>query len=413
LAVAPGPQEGIYISGGVAGDEKFYRTTDEGKTWESILNHRCFATYMDPNPNGKIFCGGPDRLLVSQDGGDSWNSILSGKSIWEVAVSPHSEGTLVAGGDGSGLFISDNGGAKWSDRNSGLGGTYLSLSISPFDNATLFAEGGYGIHRSTDKGQSWDLLTDQGSGLAFDADKTTKSMYILGDTIMKSEDDGKTWKATTKTSQRISSFVTHPQQANMLIAIHDSGFSLSLDGGQNWNESNDTAWSRETNEIIGTIFTSLFPDKAGQRYYILINGETDGKILRVDSNTGAWDACQLPINLTTINLLAIDPRDSDRIVISSPGNGLLVSGDGCQSWLSSNNGLGSLFVDAIVMDPNNPDTIYAGTDGGAYISYDSGQTWGQANDGLLGATVVYSIVVDKESNVYAATPYGIFKLEQK
>jgi photosystem II stability/assembly factor-like uncharacterized protein len=48
-----------------------------------------------------------------------------------------------------------------------------------------------------------------------------------------------------------------------------------------------------------------------------------------------------------------------------------------------------------------------------YISFDGGKTWGQVNDGLLGATVVYSITVDKDSNVYAATPYGIFKLEGK
>ena len=46
-------------------------------------------------------------------------------------------------------------------------------------------------------------------------------------------------------------------------------------------------------------------------------------------------------------------------------------------------------------------------------STDGGQTWGQVNDGLLGATVVYSIAVDKDSNVYAATPYGVFKLEDK
>jgi photosystem II stability/assembly factor-like uncharacterized protein/tetratricopeptide (TPR) repeat protein len=411
LAVAPEPKERIYISGGIAEDDKFYRTMDEGKTWKAILNHRCFATYMDPNQNEKIFCGGPDRLLASRDAGDSWNPILSGESIWEIAVSPHSKDTLTAGGDGSGLFISNDGGVKWSDSNSGLGGTYLSLSISPLDNATLFAEGGYGVHRSTDKGQTWDLLTNQGSGLAFDANKTT--MYILADTIMKSEDDGKTWKATTKTSQRISSFVTHPLLPNMLIAIHDSGFSFSFDSGQNWNESNDVAWSRESDEIFGTVFTSLFPDPSGLRYYILINGETEGKVLRVDSTTGDWQACQLPINLTTINLLAIDPRDSDRIVISSPGNGVLISSDGCQSWSSSNDGLGSLFVNTIVMEPITPDTIYAGTDGGAYVSSNGGQTWGQVNDGLLGAMVVYSIAVDKDSNVYAATPYGIFKLEGK
>jgi photosystem II stability/assembly factor-like uncharacterized protein len=90
-----------------------------------------------------------------------------------------------------------------------------------------------------------------------------------------------------------------------------------------------------------------------------------------------------------------------------------MTANGCQSWRSINAGLGSLFVNSVAIDPNNPNTLYAGTDGGAYVSFDGGQSWGQINDGLLGATVVYSIVVDKDSNVYAATPYGIFKLEGK
>jgi photosystem II stability/assembly factor-like uncharacterized protein len=73
--------------------------------------------------------------------------------------------------------------------------------------------------------------------------------------------------------------------------------------------------------------------------------------------------------------------------------------------------LGNLFVNTIALDPINPGTIYAGTDGGAYISFDNGEHWGAVNEGLLGATVIYSIVVDPENNVFAATPYGVFHLE--
>jgi len=132
------------------------------------------------------------------------------------------------------------------------------------------------------------------------------------------------------------------------------------------------------------------------------------------SDEGAtWQSCAYIRASVSDQNLAIDPRDNRHLYAATSGTGIMVSIDGCQSWYQSNLGLGSLFVNAIVIDPDHPDTIYAGTDGGAYVSFDSGETWNQINDGLLGATVVYSIVVDKEGNVYAATPYGIFKLEAR
>jgi len=99
------------------------------------------------------------------------------------------------------------------------------------------------------------------------------------------------------------------------------------------------------------------------------------------------------------------------LYIASFGEGVLISTDGCMTWNSSTAGLGNLYVNTLAIDPNNPDVIYAGTNDGAYLSLDSGTNWSETNDGLLGATVVYSIMVDKDGNVYAATPYGIFTLE--
>jgi hypothetical protein len=109
--------------------------------------------------------------------------------------------------------------------------------------------------------------------------------------------------------------------------------------------------------------------------------------------------------------LTIDPRDDDLLYLAARVDGVQVSRNGCETWGPSNNGLGSAFVNSIAIDPGNPDALYAGTDSGAYVSIDGGASWGEINDGLLGATVVYSIVVDPQSNVYAATPYGIFQLE--
>ncbi|HZY30298.1 MAG TPA: hypothetical protein VFF86_01520, partial [Candidatus Methylomirabilis sp.] len=107
------------------------------------------------------------------------------------------------------------------------------------------------------------------------------------------------------------------------------------------------------------------------------------------------------------------PRDDDRLYMPTRFDGVMVSEDGCESWQPSNEGMGSLFVNSIAIDLGNPDTLYAGTDDGAYVSFDSGETWGEINDGLLGATVVYSIAIDPQGNVFAATPYGIFGLEAR
>jgi photosystem II stability/assembly factor-like uncharacterized protein len=114
-----------------------------------------------------------------------------------------------------------------------------------------------------------------------------------------------------------------------------------------------------------------------------------------------------------VSRLAIDPDDSARVYLATRGDGVQISNDGCKSWQTGNAGLDNLFINSIATNTENSNIVYAGTDSGAYVSNDSGQTWGQVNDGLLGATVVYSIAVDKDSNVYAATPYGIFKLENK
>jgi photosystem II stability/assembly factor-like uncharacterized protein len=127
----------------------------------------------------------------------------------------------------------------------------------------------------------------------------------------------------------------------------------------------------------------------------------------------SWQNCGEDITTSrSDSRLAVDTQGS-RLYLATPGQGVKVSTDECKSWNPSNDGLSNLFANTLAVDPNNPNIVYAGTDGGAYISYDAGATWHQINDGLLGATVVYSIVVDKDSNVYAATPYGIFQLESK
>jgi photosystem II stability/assembly factor-like uncharacterized protein len=89
-----------------------------------------------------------------------------------------------------------------------------------------------------------------------------------------------------------------------------------------------------------------------------------------------------------ISSLAIDPRDP-RILYAGTGfrsnlngHGVYKSTDGGLSWKSINNGLpvddmplGGYYVQAITIDPNDSQTIYAAGFGGLYKSTDGGQLW--------------------------------------
>lgn len=109
--------------------------------------------------------------------------------------------------------------------------------------------------------------------------------------------------------------------------------------------------------------------------------------------------------------MTIDPSNGNHVFVIDNGI-LLESHDSCDTTKAFATAPNTS-MNSVAFDPDQSNTIYAGTDSGAYISTNGGETWNEINDGLLGATVVYSLVVDKDSNVYAATPYGIFKLESK
>src|SRR6476659_5841249 len=68
-------------------------------------------------------------------------------------------------------------------------------------------------------------------------------------------------------------------------------------------------------------------------------------------------------------------------------------------------------ADSVVIDPLNPNTLYASASGGGvYKSVDGGTNWTVSNSGLLNIDVRL-VVIDPTtpSTLYAATTTGVFK----
>ena len=387
-----------------------YKSLDRGKTWSLILNNRCYAINFDPTNPEKLFCGTDGQLMRTENGGKTWASVLKTNG-WLAAIAFSPDSIFVGEMLGKGLYKSTDGGKTWGENNSGMGGIYFSLHVNFAQSTNWYVEEEAGVFHSNDFGQTWNLVDDQGWLLALGSDGNT--IYrIGGGGILRSKDAGKTWVdlALPETSD-ITGIATLSQQSETVLVLGRNGYIISTDGGESWNTAYENAW--EQMPFDATTNPKLYSDSTEQQLYAI--GE-NGKEESLHSEDGGknWDVCA-PIDAyfsSSSSNLSIDPTDKRRLIVATM-KGVLISTDSCQSWQSINNGIRSLYVNSVAIDPNNPDMLYAGTVGGAFVSLDGGATWGQINDGLLGATVVYSIVVDKDSNVYAATPYGIFKLEGK
>ncbi len=397
----------------VSTDQEFFSTSDNGATWQKPMQIGCSEVAAGLEGGAYAVCGNLYRFSSTF----TWDLVgelpIPPKTL---AVSPHNPDLILLGG--SGLFISADGGETWEERSSGLPAYPLKLHPSPSDPQIFYGSigegGGYqNLYRTLNGGSDWIQLTDKGIGFAIDSTgqtiyRTDESNYTRYDAWVSS-DAGVTWASLTlpfgDRAVALRLF-THPTEPGTLYASVETEdppyFYYSFDSGVTWNASSTFG---RTGGFIRLAFANQSDTIYAPAWDAVQKSSDSGR---------SWSGCgatNAPIDFYS-QIMAVDPGDGNRVYLATMGKGVLTSSDGCQSWHTINNGLGSLFVYTVVVDPNDPATLYAGTDSGAFMSTDNGESWGQINEGLLGAVVVRSIVVDPESNVYAATPYGIFKLEQ-
>jgi photosystem II stability/assembly factor-like uncharacterized protein len=351
--------------------------------------------------------------------GNNWE-LSNPKVEWVKAIIISSANPKVLYAGGTGFSISEDAGQTWKQSNNGLGATYFELLLYPKDEKVLYVhyfrdyyKGAWDIYKSMDGGRNWESfnsgyerdsrygwVTRDVDFLFISKDGTIYNSF--GGFLKRSLDGSATW--TIFRNGGGLQIVNHPQNPSAVYILSQNFMEFSLDGGGTWTTS-VLAFDWYT-------FPRLYFTSDGDVMYAASNST-----VAISKDMGKhWTFCSTtryaPFSDSETKF-AVSPEDSNRVFLATIGQGVIVSEDGCALWHQSNLGLENLFVNTLVIDPNNPDTLYAGTDGGAYISIDGGQTWGQINNGLLGALVIYSIAVDKDSNVYAATPYGIFKLEGK
>ncbi|MBV9926842.1 MAG: peptidoglycan-binding protein [Acidobacteria bacterium] len=333
-----------------------------------------------------------------------------------------------------------------------LGGDVRSLVIDPQDARRLYLGTIDGqIYTSADGGENWSRVAGfNRPGLLIDNiivdPRDSNVIYAAAHRhkesggFFKTTDGGRTWReAEQLKGDGIHSLTQSSKNPDLLLAGTNKGIWRSTDAGERWEQLNTS----DTPNLINVESLAVDPRDTNVIYagtWYLPYKTTDGGKTWSITKTGIIDD-------SDIFAIEIDDRDPDHVIISAcsgiyetrnaGGMWRKVNGIPSQSrrtrsilqnpgrpdtiyagttegfWMSMNGGgdwkvttSRQIFeVNAIAVHPSNPDLVYIGTNNyGVMVSRDGGRNFVPSNGGYSGRRA-YTIVPDREKpgRVYAAT----------
>lgn len=258
-----------------------YKSENGGKSWTNmglgasehigdIIVHPTDSNTVWVSAQGPLWSSGGERgLYKTTDGGKTWRNVLEGDEwtgVGSVAIDPsnpnklyaatwqrqRSVATLVNTGPGSALYTSNDGGESWEKMTEGLPKANMgksSVTVSPVDPNVVYAaieldERKGGFWRSTDKGASWEKMSDiVGAGTGphyyqeiFADPDTFDMVYMSNNSSSYSMDGGKTWQFMNRENRHGDdhAFAFHPTDPDFILVGSDGGLYESQDNMASW-----------------------------------------------------------------------------------------------------------------------------------------------------------------------------------
>jgi photosystem II stability/assembly factor-like uncharacterized protein len=179
----------------------------------------------------------------------------------------------------------------------------------------------------------------------------------------------------------------------------------SSDAGINWTKLSSQDLTRGWDpkfryDVVSTI--AVDPKNSD----VLITGSAQGRVM-ISTNGGRdWKDVTAGLPKRFITSLTIDSRsDAIYATVSGYGSGhVFRTLDRGSTWTNLSATLPNTPVNALLLNPLDANTLYAGTDVGVFRSLDNGQTWNVFNAGMPPVTVTGFSA--QQSGVIQVATYG-------
>ncbi|MBN1224958.1 MAG: hypothetical protein JXB23_17040 [Candidatus Aminicenantes bacterium] len=348
-------------------------------------------------------------IFKSDDNATTWTPVFDEEgtslSIGDIAVAPTDEDIVWAGtGEpngrqssswGDGVYKSIDGGETW--RSMGLADTHHigRIAIHPGNPDIVFVAA---------LGHLWGPNEERGLFRTKDGGKTwEKVLFINEDTgavDIVVEDKGRVlYAAMYQRRRRAWGFVGGGPH---------SGLYRSLDGGDTWQKLTKGLPDGDTGRI-GIAIAKSHPNIV---YAIFEN--KNGGVYRSEDRGNTWTFMnELNPRPMYYSQIRVDPKNFNKVWVL--GTYLYVSIDGGRTFTKKNTGE-KIHVDhhALWINPDNPDHLLLGNDGGFYISYNGSKTWDFIDN--LPIAQFYAIGIDTRSPYWVyggAQDHGAYGLPSK
>jgi photosystem II stability/assembly factor-like uncharacterized protein len=432
------------------GEGGIYRSDDGGSTWQ--LTHQDPGKMEIPNSYNHITADpqNPDVVYIqpitglhkSTDSGQTFKYVpmenWDPHALW---IDPNDSRRMIEGGDG-GASVTLNGGESWSSLKNQPTADLLSLAVDDQEPYWIYGAQNDNRHigipsRADDWSIGWThyLPIPAGEG-GQTAVKPDGSVVYACDRSRMLRFDRETGQAphisvwpewvfgTPVKDVKYRFYYSFP----VLLSPHDPGMLYtaaqyvfrSTDEGQSWDQiSSDLTRNRQ--DMMGEISGGPISSNASSLFHVSLirtlaespikKGElwvgTDDSTIQVTQDGGGNWLDVSPPDLpewTTITAIDVSSHRPGTVYISGERHRvsdrtlyLYKTTDYGNTWQRITNGIRENDYSWVIReDPVRPGLLYAGTESGAYVSFDAGDSWLSLQRNLPPVMVMHMVVKDDD-----------------